>query len=206
MMADAGDMQREFASKEDIKGQLALLKPKAHRCATLAFRMAAGGVEDLRSDSRTAANLEKAGAMIVWLELLAFSVYLLDRAAMSALKDSRYMYKELLINFIIDGFPEEAEKYGRTGLSAEKGWQDDIVGMLSTRCLQYFSLEQGAKGGNGSVEPLPPDTLFTEFGGVIAHYMGVPEDKAVMELVSLHARTAFAEITKEFGSAGAGPS
>ncbi len=205
-MADAGDMQREFASKDEIKGQIALLKPVAHRCAALAFRIATGGVEDLRSDSRTAANLEKAGALIVWLELLAFSVYLLDRAAMSALKDSRDMYKELLINFVIDGFPEEAEKLGRTGLKTEKGWQDEIVGMLSTRCLQYFSLEQGVKGGTGSVEPLPPDALFTEFGGVIAHYMGVPEDKAIMELVSLRARTGFAEMTKEFGSTGAGPS
>jgi hypothetical protein len=205
MMADAGDMQREFASKEEIKGQLALLKPKAYRCATLAFRIAAGGVKDLKTDSRTAANLEKAGEMIVWLELLAFSVYLLDRAAMSALKDSRDMYKELLINFVIDGFPEEAEKYGRKGLRSEKGWQDDIVGTLSTRCLQYFSLEQGVKGGAGSVESLPPDALFTEFGGVIAHYMGVPEDKAVMELASLRARTGFAEIAKEFGPAAAEP-
>ena len=205
-MTDAGEEQQAYTDKEEVKKQLALLKPKAHSCATLAFKMAAAGVKDLKTDSRTAANLEKSGALIVWLELLAFSVYLTDRLAKSRLRDTRHIYMDLLLNFVMEKFPEEAAKHGRKGLRSEKGWQDDVAGTLSTRCLQYFSLEQGAKGKSGPIESLPPDALFTEFGGVIAHNMGVPEDDAIIEIIALRSRTGFGEILKEFNPEVEGPS
>lgn len=200
-MTGTEEKQKEGSDKKRIKEQLALLRPRAYRAATLVFQIASHGVEDLRSGKRTADKLERAGALIVWLELLAFILYLFDRVAASRLKDSRRMYMDLLVSFIISAFPDEAEKYGRKGLRSEIGWEEDIKNSISTRSLQYFSLEQEIIGKAGSVESLPPEGLFWEFGGIIAHQMGAPEDKAVTEVVSLRARTSLAEILKELGPA-----
>lgn len=199
-MGEGEKKHKEAPDREKIKEQLALLRPRAFRAATLAFHIASRGVEDLRADKRTADKLERAGALIVWLELLAFILYLFDRVATLRLKDSRHVYMELLMSFILSAFPDEAEKHGRKGLRSELGWEDDVRNTVSTRLLQYFSLEQEVEGGAGSVESLPPEGLFWEFGGVIAHQMGAPEDKAVTELVSLRARTSLAEVIKEVGS------
>src|SRR3990167_2990902 len=115
------------------------------------------------------------------------------------MKDSRHIYMDLLMNSVISTFPEEADKYGRNDLRSEPGWEQDVVGTVSARSLQYFSLEQEVCGGTGSVEFLPPEGLFWEFGGIIAHQMGAPEDKTVTEVVSLRARSGLNEILRELG-------
>ena len=198
-MADTEKKQEELPDREKIREQLTLLKPRAQRAAATVFRIASSGVNDLKADKETAGKLKKSGELIVWLELIAFIIYLFDRVASSRMKDSRHMYMDLLMNSVISTFPEEVDKYGRKDLRSEQGWEQDVVGTVSARSLQYFSLEQEVCGGTGSVESLPPEGLFWEFGGIIAHQMGAPEDKAVTEVVSLRARSGLNEILRELG-------
>ncbi len=205
-MSDAGKKQNDQSRKERIKEQIARLRPSAHRAALLIFRIASAGVENLRSDKRTGRRLKKTEAITVWLELLAFAVYLFGRFVKSRYKNYSQIYMDLLMGYIISRLPEEIEEYGRTDLRSEKGWEEDVMQTVSTRSLQYFSLEQEVCGATGSVEPLPPEGLFWEFGGVIAHMIGVPEDKATTEVVSHWARTSLTDIVKELASAPEAPS
>ncbi len=204
-MSDIEKEQNEAEEKQRIREQVVLLRPRAQLGSKLVFKIAERGADELLSNKRTAARVNNDSALIVWLELVAFALYLFDRAATTRLNDSHPIYMKLLKDFVISRFPSEVTKFGRENLSSEEGWADDISSSISTPSLQYFSLEQEITGAKGSLGRALPRALFSEFADILAQEIGLPGDKNVKELLGLCTRMAMTDILKEFGPAAEEP-